>query len=81
MPIFSAILTSILFALLHAQQLDHLWAAVVLLFSVSLVLTLVRIRTQSVAASALVHAAYNSFIFIMVLIQTGGYRHLEKLAK
>ena len=77
--LFSAILTSILFALLHAQQLDHLWAAVVLLFSVSLVLTLVRIRTQSVAASALVHAAYNSFIFIATMIGTGFYRHLDRL--
>jgi membrane protease YdiL (CAAX protease family) len=77
--LFSAILTSILFALLHAQQLDHLWAAVLLLFSVSLVLTLVRIRTQSVAASALVHASYNSFIFIATMIGTGFYRHLDRL--
>jgi membrane protease YdiL (CAAX protease family) len=77
--LFSAILTSILFALLHAQQLDHFWGAIVLLFSVSLVLTLVRVRTQSVAASALVHAAYNSFIFIATMIGTGFYRHLERL--
>ena len=77
--LFSAILTSILFAMLHAQQLDHFWAAIILLFSVSLVLTLVSIRTQSVAASALVHASYNSFIFIATIIGTGFYHHLDRL--
>ena len=78
---FSAIVTSLLFAGIHAQQIGHYVAALVGLFSVSLLLTLVRVRTQSVAASALVHAAYNSFIFIGVLIQTGGYRHLDRLGR
>jgi hypothetical protein len=32
-----------------------------------------------VAASTLVHAAYNSFIFIVMIFSTGGYRHLERL--
>jgi len=78
---FSAVLTSLIFAWMHAQQIAHLWAALVGLFSVSLLLTMVRVRTQSVAASTVVHAAYNSFIFIAVLIQTGGYRHLDRLAR
>ena len=78
---FSAVVTSLLFAGIHAQQIGHYAAALVGLFSVSLLLTMVRVRTQSVAASALVHAAYNSFIFIAVLIQTGGYRHLDRLGK
>jgi membrane protease YdiL (CAAX protease family) len=79
--LFSAVATSILFAWMHAQQIAHLWAALVGLFSVSLLLTMVRVRTHSVAASTVVHAAYNSFIFIAVLIQTGGYRHLDRLAR
>lgn len=79
--IFSAVATSIFFALLHAQQIGRLLPILTVLFSVSLVLTFVRIKTRSVACSTLVHASYNSFIFIMVLIQTGGYRHLDKLAK
>lgn len=78
---FSAILSSLLFALLHAEQVGHLAAALVVLFSVSLVLTYVRIRSQSVACSAIVHAAYNSFVFIGVLVQTGGYRHLDRLVQ
>jgi membrane protease YdiL (CAAX protease family) len=77
--IFSAVLTSIGFAAMHAQQVAHLWAALLVLFSVSLVLTFVRVKTQSVAASALVHATYNGFVFITALVVTGGYRHLERM--
>jgi membrane protease YdiL (CAAX protease family) len=77
--IFSALLTSIFFALMHFQQVAHLWAALLVLFSISLLLTLVRVRTGSVAASALVHGAYNGFVFLMVIVQTGGYRHLERM--
>ena len=78
---FSAVITSVLFAWMHSEQISHYAAALVGLFSVSLVLTIVRVRTQSVAASTLVHAAYNSLIFIGVLIQTSGYRHLERLSR
>ena len=79
--IFSAVLTSIFFALLHFQQVVHLWVALLVLFSISLVLTVVRVKTESVAASALVHAAYNGFVFLTVMIVTGGYRHLERMMK
>jgi len=77
--VFSAVLTSLLFALIHAQQVAHLWAALLALFTISLVLTWVRVKTESVAASTMVHAAYNGFIFVMAIVQTGGYRHLEKM--
>jgi hypothetical protein len=77
--IFSAILTSILFAAMHAEQIAHIWAALLVLFTISLLLTYVRVRTQSVAASVMVHAAYNSFVFLTVLIATGGYRHLDRM--
>jgi hypothetical protein len=49
------------------------------LFSISLLLTFVRVKTGSVAASVLVHGAYNGFVFLMVMVQTGGYRHLERM--
>jgi hypothetical protein len=77
--IFSAVLTSIGFAGMHAQQVAHLWAALLVLFSVSLVLTFVRVKTQSVAASAMVHATYNGFVFLATILATGGYRHLERM--
>jgi hypothetical protein len=78
---FSAVFTSVLFALIHSQQVSHLWTALLVLFSVSLLLTYVRVRTQSVAASAIVHSAYNAFVFLTVLLATGGYRHLDRMAK
>jgi len=79
--IFSAIVSSILFALLHAEQLAHAWGALGVLFFVSLVLTVVRVRTRSVACSALVHASYNLSVFLTLFIATGGYRHLERMAR
>jgi uncharacterized protein len=79
--IFSAVLTSILFAMLHAEQVAHLWVVLLVLFSISLVLTYVRVKTQSVAASTLVHASYNGFIFLMTIVATGGYRHLDRMLK
>jgi membrane protease YdiL (CAAX protease family) len=78
---FSAILSSILFALIHAEQLAHAWVALFVLFCVSLILTMVRIRTRSVASSALVHASYNFSVFLTLFIATGGFRHLERLAR
>jgi len=79
--IFSAIISSILFTLLHAEQLAHTWAALAVLFCVSLVLTAVRLKTRSVACSTLVHASYNASVFLTLFIATGGYRHLERIAR
>ncbi|WP_260703868.1 CPBP family intramembrane glutamic endopeptidase [Edaphobacter flagellatus] len=79
--VFSTILSSILFALLHAEQLAHAWVALFVLFCVSLVLSIVRIKTRSVACSTLVHASYNASVFLTLFIATGGYRHLERLAR
>jgi membrane protease YdiL (CAAX protease family) len=77
--IFSAIITSIAFAGLHAAQLHHAWGIVGILFVVSLVLCTVRIRLHSVAASSLVHMTYNSLLFLEMIVVTGGFRHLDKL--
>jgi hypothetical protein len=77
--VFAAVVSSILFAALHSQQVAFAWGALIVLFSVSLVLTWVRVKTQSVAASVMVHSAYNSFIFLVTIIQTGGYRHLDRM--
>lgn len=79
--IFSSILSSLLFALLHSEQLGHAWIALSVLFCVSLVLTTVRLRTRSVACSTLVHASYNASVFLTMFLATGGYRHLERMAR
>jgi len=77
--LFSAILSSALFVLIHAQQLGYALPGMLVLFAVSLVLTFVRVRTQSVAASTLVHASYNFFIFLITFLATSGYRHLDRI--
>jgi membrane protease YdiL (CAAX protease family) len=77
--IVSSIITSLAFASLHAPQLGFSWPSVGLLVVVSLILCIIRIRTNSVAASSLVHASYNASVFISLYIATGGYHHLDKL--
>lgn len=77
--IFGAIFSSLLFAFLHAPQLEYAWGSVSLLFLVSLVLAYVRVRTHSVACSTLVHLTYNLTIFVAALAATGGFRHLDRL--
>lgn len=73
------ILNSLLFALLHQEQLAHAWAPLLMLFIVGVILTLVRARMQSVAASFLVHAFYNATLFSTLFIATGGFRHMERM--
>jgi hypothetical protein len=77
--VVSCTLTSIGFALVHADQLAHAWAPLAVLFGVSLVLCGVRLVTQSLAASTLIHAIYNGTIFTILFIGTGGFRHLDKI--
>ena len=77
--VFAAFFSSLLFALVHAPQLEYTWGPVSLLFAVSLVLAFVRVRTQSVACSTLVHLSYNLTIFVAALVATGGFRHLDRL--
>ncbi len=79
--VFSTVLTSILFGLIHGQQTAFTWPVLVLLFCVSLVLTAVRLKLRSVAASTLVHASYNFAVFVTAFVASGGYRHLDRLPK
>ena len=75
----AAVLTSLPFALLHAQQVGHAFSPLLMVFLVSLTLTAVRQRTGSVAASTLVHATYNFSIFLAVFYASGGFQHLDRL--
>ncbi|MBB6144982.1 hypothetical protein HNQ77_002938 [Silvibacterium bohemicum] len=75
----SILFTSACFALMHSPQVSHAWGPLVLIGSVSIVLCIVRLTMNSVAAGVIVHAAYNFTLFAGVLAQTGGFRHLERL--
>jgi membrane protease YdiL (CAAX protease family) len=77
--IASAILTSLLFAALHADQTGYSLGPFLLLILVSLVLCAVRLTLRSLAASVLVHATYNFLLFSFMLVGTSGFRHLENM--
>jgi hypothetical protein len=78
MPI-AIFLTALGFAVLHGWQLMFSWGPVLVIFLVGLVLTIVRAKTNSVAAGVLIHMAYNGAITIAMFAATDGFRHLEKL--
>lgn len=71
-------LTAAGFALLHAQQLAHAWAPLLILFGVGTVLTVVRAVTKSVALCVLIHTGYNFTLFAVVFIATQGFHHMER---
>jgi hypothetical protein len=52
---------------------------VLVVFLVGVALTIVRARTKSVAASMLVHMAYNGTLSLALFVASSGFRHLEKL--
>jgi membrane protease YdiL (CAAX protease family) len=75
----AVLLTALAFALLHGAQLMFSWGPVLVIFLVGLVLTMVRAKTNSVAAGVLLHMAYNGTITVAMFAATDGFRHLEKL--
>jgi len=77
--ILASILTSLPFALMHADQQGHALGPFLLLVAISLVLCAVRLRTRSVAASVAVHASYNFLLFAFMFLGSGGFRHLDKM--
>jgi membrane protease YdiL (CAAX protease family) len=67
--------TGIVFGLAHAPQLWGGWGQIALLMGVGMVLTYIRARAGTVAASYLVHVSYNSILFAGLFFATGGLRH------
>ena len=72
------IITSLAFASIHATQLKYSWGPVLVIFIVGLALTTVRAVKKSVAATVLMHMAYNGTIFIVTFIATDGFRHMDR---
>jgi uncharacterized protein len=73
-------LTALGFALIHSEQLAHAWAPLLVLFAVGMVLTAVRVKTKSVAVCVLIHMGYNFTLFTLLYVNTGGFRHLERVS-
>jgi uncharacterized protein len=75
----AVVLTSVPFGLIHYLQYKS-WAAVLVIFLVGVVLTVVRAVTKSVAASFVVHVGYNTTLMLLMAVATDGFRHMEKVA-
>jgi len=75
------VITGGLFALIHASQLAHAWAAMSMLFVVGVVLTIVRARAHSLAASVLVHTGYNLALFALLYVGTAGFHDFKRLGQ
>jgi CAAX protease family protein len=73
----AVVLTSASFGLIHASQLGHAWAPVLVVSLVGLALTMARAVTKSVAPGFLMHVAYNGTLFVALFIGSSGFRHLE----
>jgi hypothetical protein len=76
----AVLLTAAAFAAIHGAQLGYAWAPVLSIFVVGVVFTVVRVRTNSVASSFLMHCGYNLALFGLLWVATDHYRHLEKIA-
>jgi membrane protease YdiL (CAAX protease family) len=72
----SVAVTGILFGLAHSAQLWPGFGQIALLMCVGVVLTYIRARAGTVAASYFVHLGYNSILFGGFYFATGGLHHL-----
>jgi len=77
--VIGSMLVSLPFAGMHAAQTGYSWGPFVLLVGVSLVLCWARLNARSLAASVFVHATYNFLLFSLMLLGTGGFRHLDRM--
>ena len=68
-PALAITFAAIPFALLHGAQYQWSWQHITLIFAAGWVFGLVRNRTGSTAASALMHMGYNLTLFIAYLTQ------------
>jgi uncharacterized protein len=77
--LFGALISSLAFAAIHGSQLHWGRIPLAVLFTMSIVFSAVRIKTRSVAASTLLHIAYDGFIMVQIIVATHGFQHLDKL--
>jgi len=78
--IIAVVLTAAAFAGIHGAQLGYAWGPILSIFVVGVAFTVARVRTNSVAASFLMHCGYNFALFAALWIASDHYRHLEKVA-
>jgi uncharacterized protein len=72
------VITSAAFSLMHQGQLARAWAPLLVLFGVGAALTVIRERTDSVAASWITHVAYNGTLFLTLFLYSNGFQNLGR---
>jgi len=77
--ITGVLLTAAAFAAIHGAQLGYAWAPVLSIFVVGVAFTAVRVHSNSVAASFLMHCGYNFALFAALWMASDHFRHLEKV--
>jgi membrane protease YdiL (CAAX protease family) len=75
------LITAAAFAMMHSDQLGGNWAALLILFAVSWVLTIARVVTGAVAPGVLIHMGYNGLLFFQLYAVSDHFRNLERLAQ
>jgi hypothetical protein len=73
----SIIITASAFTLLHGAQLGYAWAPLLLIFIVGITLTVIRMRTNSVATCVIVHMTYNFVLLLQTYVATHGFRQMQ----
>lgn len=74
--VLSLLATAAVFGGVHSAQLGGSWMQVAMIVAVGAVLTAVRWRYHSLAASTLVHVGYNGALFVALFVQTKGFTNL-----
>jgi len=73
------VVTAGAFAAIHGTQLGYAWGPLLSIFVVGVAFTLVRERSNSVAASFLMHSGYNTALFALLWFGSDHFRHLERV--
>jgi len=76
----AVLLTAVPFALIHYPEYAS-WSPALVVFLIGVILTIVRAKKGSVAASFIVHAVYNGVQMGIAFVATGGFQHLEKMTQ
>lgn len=71
-------ITAVFFSAVHGAQLANRWAPLLMILIVGMVMTMVRVRMNSVASGWWLHLGYNSTLFLMMWASTGGFRNLGR---
>jgi membrane protease YdiL (CAAX protease family) len=69
-PRLAVPVTAFLFAFLHVFQLWGSWAGIALIFVVGYILSLIRMRSNSLIPSLIMHTSYNAMLFGVFIVST-----------